>query len=374
MEEASEQIESRPAGRRRFRLRTAIVGVAVVAAVASLVTIAALEGGDGSDAAATPTATATVARRDLVQRSTVPGTLGYADPRTVVSQRGGTITSAPEAGSVLRPGSVLYRVDERPVVLYDGRQPAWRPLGLGVGDGDDVRQLEQNLRALGYDDRGELTVDRHFSSETAAVVARWQAAVGLPASGRVELGDVVFLRGARRTGSVRVSLGDRVRPGMPVLTSSSTARLITAAIDAGDQGDIAVGDAVTVDLYDGTATAGRISDVDRVAVVAVDPSTGTGADLSTTIGFEVLLDDPSAAGRLEQAPVEIGVTSELAKDALSVPVTALLALRGGRYGLEVVRGGTTQVVSVKPGLYSDGGYVEVERGRVKAGDLVVVAA
>jgi hypothetical protein len=39
-----------------------------------------------------------------------------------------------------------------------------------------------------------------------------------------------------------------------------------------------------------------------------------------------------------------------------------------------VRGGTTRVVEVTPGLYSDGGYVEIKRGAVKAGDVVVVPA
>jgi hypothetical protein len=37
-----------------------------------------------------------------------------------------------------------------------------------------------------------------------------------------------------------------------------------------------------------------------------------------------------------------------------------------------VRDGTTSVVVVTPGLYSDGGYVEIVRGRVNAGDAVVV--
>jgi hypothetical protein len=39
-----------------------------------------------------------------------------------------------------------------------------------------------------------------------------------------------------------------------------------------------------------------------------------------------------------------------------------------------VRAGTTSVIEVTPGLYSDGGYVELTRGGVKAGDVVVVPA
>jgi multidrug efflux pump subunit AcrA (membrane-fusion protein) len=90
------------------------------------------------------------------------------------------------------------------------------------------------------------------------------------------------------------------------------------------------------------------------------------------ISFEVRPNKPAVVGVLDQAPVDVAVTSERAKDALSVPVSALLALRGGRYGVEVVRAGTTSVVEVTPGLFSDGGYVEVTRSDVNAGDVVVV--
>jgi peptidoglycan hydrolase-like protein with peptidoglycan-binding domain len=354
-------------------LALAFVG-AVGAVAAALVALTGVFG-SSSDAESAPTATATVARRDLVQRSTVSGTLGYDDTRATVNSRRGTITSLPEEGRVVRPGAVLYRVDEQPVVLLSGAKPAWRTLAEGVSDGRDVRQLEQNLRALGYDDDRDLTIDTNFDASTAAAVARWQQDLGVTATGRVALGDIVFLPGARRVGSAAVALGDRVRPGPRVLTTSSTKRLVSAQIDASDQEDVAVGDKVAIDLRNGTTTTGTISEVGKVASVA-GGETGEGQAASgsstSTITFEVRPDKPSVAGTLDQAPVDVGVTSERAKDALSVPVSALLALRGGRYGVEVVRGGTTRVVVVTPGLFSDGGYVVIKRGAVKAGDVVVV--
>jgi peptidoglycan hydrolase-like protein with peptidoglycan-binding domain len=363
----------------RLRPRTLALALvaAVVVAVAVLLSVSGVfDSAAGSDDEPTQTATATVARRDLVQRSTVSGTLGYSDARAIVNYRRGTVTSLPEEGRVLQPGGVLYRVDEEPVVLFLGSQPAWRPLALGVSDGRDVRQLEQNLRALGYDDGRELTIDRRFDAATAAAVERWQERVGLAATGRVDLGDVVFLPGARRVGTVAVSLGDPVRPGARIMATSSTKRLVTAEIDAGDQQDVAVGDKVTIDLRNGTTTTGTINEVGKVASASEETSGGPMSSGSTTstITFEVRPDRPAVAAGLDQAPVEVGVTSERAKDALSVPVSALLALRGGRYGLEVVRAGTTTVVEVTPGLYSDGGYVQITRGRVKGGDVVVVPA
>jgi peptidoglycan hydrolase-like protein with peptidoglycan-binding domain len=349
----------------------------VVAAVAALLALSGVfDSAADSDDEQVATATATVARRDLVQRSTVAGTLGFGDTRAIVHYRRGTVTSLPEEGSVLRRGTVLYRVDERPVVLFVGSQPAWRPLALGVRDGVDIRQLEQNLRALGYDDGRELEIDTRFDASTAAAIKRWQEQLGLAATGRVELGDVVFLPGPRRVGTVAVSLGDPVRPGARIMATSSTERLVTAEIDVGDQQDIAVGDKVTIDLRNGTTTTGTITEVGKVASANEETSGGpmTSGSTTSTISFEVRPDRPAVAAGLDQAPVDVGVTSERAKDALSVPVSALLALRGGRYGVEVVRAGTATVVEVTPGLYSDGGYVELKAGGVKAGDVVVVPA
>ena len=362
--------------RSRPRALALALAVAAAAAVAALVALDGVFGSTSSDAESTAAATATVARRDLVQRTTVSGTLGYRDARPVVGYRRGTITNLPEEGRILRPGAVLYRVDERPVVLLAGGEPAWRPLAEGVSDGRDVRELEQNLRALGYDDEQQLTVDEHFDASTAAAVERWQQDLGVAATGRLALGDIVFLPGARRVGTVSASLGDPVRPGARVMATSSTKRLVTAQIEAGDQEEIAVGDQVTIDLRNGTTTTGTISEVGKVASAAEtsDSQMAGGSAPPSTITFEVRPGKPAVVGTLDQAPVDVGVTSERAKNALSVPVSALLALRGGRYGVEVVRAGTTSVVEVTPGLYSDGGYVELTRGAVKGGDVVVVPA
>jgi multidrug efflux pump subunit AcrA (membrane-fusion protein) len=98
----------------------------VVAGAVALLTLGGVFGSANSDAEPAPSATATVARRDLVQRTTLSGTLGYADTRAIVNSGRGTITSLPEEGRVLRAGAVLYRVDERPVVLLSASPPGGR--------------------------------------------------------------------------------------------------------------------------------------------------------------------------------------------------------------------------------------------------------
>jgi hypothetical protein len=319
------------AGRRRPRWRPralalGLAAAAVAAAAALLALSGVFDSAAGSDDEQARTATATVARRDLVQPSIVSGTLGYDGTPALVNYRRATITSLAEEGRVLPRGGVLYRLDENPAVLFFGSQPAWRPLAPGVSDGRDVR-LEQNLRALGYDDGRELTIDRRFDAATAAAVERWQEDIELPATGRVDLGDIVFLPSTRRVGTMTASLGDPIRPGARLMTTSSTERLVTAEIDAGDQQDIAVGGKVTIDLRNGMTTTGTITEVGTVASAGEETSGGpmSSGSPTSTITFEVRPDRPTVAAGLDQAPVEVGVVSERAKDALSVPVSALLA-------------------------------------------------
>jgi peptidoglycan hydrolase-like protein with peptidoglycan-binding domain len=101
----------------------------------------------------------------------------------------------------------LFRVDDRPVVLMYGSVPAYRTLKDGVSNGPDVAELNANLIDLGFDPYGAIGDEETFGEATAAAVRRWQKADGLPATGEVELGRVVFAPGARRVTDVHVSLG-----------------------------------------------------------------------------------------------------------------------------------------------------------------------
>ena len=90
-----------------------------------------------------------------------------------------------------------------------------------------------------------------------------------------------------------------------------------------------------------------------------------------TVELVVSLDDAKATGRLDQAPVDASITTEVRKGVLAVPVSALLALAEGGYAVEVERDGRRQLVGVETGLFADG-QVEVEGQGLRAGDRVVV--
>jgi peptidoglycan hydrolase-like protein with peptidoglycan-binding domain len=325
------------------------------------------QGGD-QDRGEVATTTAAVTRRDLRATEAVDGTLGYGETRLLANQRQGTVTALPEEGSVVTRGRSLYRVDGKPVPLLYGRLPAWRALSVGVDDGPDVRQLEQSLVALGYDPDRAVTVDSHFTWATRAAVRRWQEALGLEETGSVQPGDAVWQPGPVRVASRKAAVGDSARPGSPVLEVTDTTRRVTIDLDASRQPYVHAGDRVDLELPGGRTTTGRVASVGKVATVPAGDGTGEG---DPTVELVVSLDHPKATGRLDQAPVDASITTEVRKGVLAVPVSALLALAEGGYAVEVERDGHRQLVGVETGLFADG-QVEVEGQGLRAGDRVVV--
>jgi Putative peptidoglycan binding domain len=279
-------------------------------------------------------------------------------------------TMLPSAGTVVRRGRALYAVDGEPVLLLYGRVSAWRAFRSGMSPGPDVAELNANLRALGYG--GGLAGDA-FTAATRQAIVALQAAHRLPRTGVLALGSVVFKAGPVRVTSVTPTVGQAVQAG-PVLSVSSTRHEVAIKLDAAQQSSVKVGDPVTITLPDNSTTPGRVTSVGKVA-----SSSGGGSDSGSstpTINVGVRLLHQAAAGQLVEAPVSVSITTASVKNALVVPVNALLALAGGGYAIEVVdRAGVHRLVPVDLGLFDDAqGLVQVSGSGVKAGQRVVVPA
>jgi peptidoglycan hydrolase-like protein with peptidoglycan-binding domain len=276
-------------------------------------------------------------------------------------------TGLPAAGDIVTRGQALYRVADEPVVLLYGAVAAWRAFRPGMSPGRDVAELNANLRALGF---GRTLRGTAFSAATEAAVRAFQSAHGVAATGRLLVGSVVFQPAAVRVTKVTPTVGAAVAPG-PVLDVTSRARQVVIELDATQQAGVAVGDAVTITLPDGRTTPGVVSSVAAVATGSQDAS---GAPETPTIEVDVRPSVPGATGHLDQAPVTVSITTATAKDALVVPVAALLALAGGGYAVEeVTASGAHLLVPVSLGLFDDAhGLVQITDTTLAAGRRVVV--
>lgn len=274
-----------------------------------------------------------------------------------------------EEDGVVQLGDVIFIPGEADVLgvgVEVGQTvgPGQPVVTITAGDslqGADVLQLEEALVNLGYEGP---VVDGTWDDGTKAAVLAWQSDVGLETDAVVDLGEVVFLPATVRVNEVLASVGTSVNPGTPVLAISSADKSVTFDLPAGDQGLIAVGQEVNIELPDGSDTPGTVTSVASVATA----QQGGGASFEV----KVVLDDPAVAAGLDEAPVDVEVISDSVSNVMAIPVSALVALAEGGYAVEVdAGGGTTQLVAVDPGFYADG-LVEVASDGLAVGDLVVV--
>ena len=297
--------------------------------------------------------------------------LSQAEASATVYGESATYTELPAVGRIVGRGKPLYEISGRPVVVLFGSVAPWRAFMAGMSPGRDVAELNANLAALGY---GTLSGDA-FTAATASAVDRFEAARGLSQTGRLPLGSVVFEPGPVRVTSVIPTLGASVQAG-PVLGITSTARQVTIALDAAQQSQVKVGDRVVITLPDNSTTPGKVSHVGSVATIPSSSSGqgGGGGSSSPTIEVDVTPTNPAATGHLDQAPVNVSITTASVKDAIVVPVNALLALASGGYAVEAVgTGGTHHLVGVQLGLFDDAdGLVQITGTSLSRGQRIVV--
>ena len=379
--------------------------VVAAAAVGAALASGAFRGSGNQAAGASSgyqTGTATVTRQSLTSQTEEDATLGDAGTWSVAvpssssssssasaSAGSGTFTWLPQVGQVIRQGQQIYGLSGSPVVLLYGSVPAYRDLSEGL-TGADVTELNRDLVHLGYATRAALGPRSgwdYYSAETAYAVEQLQTRLGLTVTGTLPLGQAAFLPGpALVTGlGSTTSLGGQATAGSVVLTATSITPTVTIDLDPSLQSEVKDGDQVSITLPDGTITPGVVTQVGRVAST---PSSGSSSSSNgqsggssnssasgsgtATITVLVALTHPKAAGKLNQAPVTVTITTGSVSNTLTVPVDALLAEPGGKYAVEVTGPGGHHLVTVTPGMFDDAaGKVQVS-GNLTPGQHVVV--
>jgi hypothetical protein len=358
--------------------KTWVLTAAVVLAAAAAIGGVVATSGRGHATPATQASavnTATVDRGKLADQISQSGALTYrarpdGSPYTVFNRARGTYTKLPISGDQVDCGGVLYRVNNKPVVLLCGSTPAYRSLSEG-DSGPDVTELNANLVDLGYATHAQLDPSSDsFSAATASALGKLQAKLGEDPTGSLDLGQAVFLPESLRIATVAGELGALAQPRAQVLSATSDTLEVQLALDPSQQGAVKKGDRAQITLPSNKSVTGRVDRLGRVAQVPAGQNSSAGG---ATIPAYISLDHPTQARGLDQAPVQVEITTKGVNDALNVPVTAIVGKSGGGFAVEVVRAdGQRELVAVKLGLFDTaGGRVQVE-GDLHVGDRVVV--
>ncbi|MDI9884217.1 hypothetical protein QMZ92_07350 [Streptomyces sp. HNM0645] len=419
-------------GRSNRRRRVVVAAAVVTALAAGGVAVRLASPGDGTRAAANDPAdvrTASVTETDLSTAVTKSGTLGYGRPWTLKGPADGRVTLLPAAGAVIRRGQQLYRVNDRPAMVFYGATPLFRRLDAAGTVGRDVRVLADNLRSLGHDIGSQPAVgtlvtpspgaptdtaspspgvpasspspaaptgaadpkggkagsgqqdpappaapqgptrvregDAVLTPSLIAALKRWQQSAGMAATGVLDAGDVVVTPGPVRVSDVRAQPGDDAAGELLSLTG--TEKMVTVPVTAQDSASFQKGQAVTVTLPDGATATGRIS---AVSTVVQSADAAEGADAAPKRTVTVRVDDAGKLDRIDAAPVQVQFTGQTRQGVLAVPVGALVALSEGGYAVQPSDG---RLIKVTTGMFAKG-LVEVSGSGLSAGLKVVTTS
>jgi hypothetical protein len=164
------------------------------------------------------------------------------------------------------------------------------------------------------------------------------------------------------------------------LVTTSTDSVVTVQLDASSQTEAVVGERVYVTLPSNTVAGGVITQVGRVAQMSSQSSGGgsspgsggnstggAGSAPQATIPVTISLTHAGGLGSLDQAPVTVAFARTRTRNALSIPVSALLATAGGGYAVDVIESaGAVSRVPVTPGSFA-GGFVQISGPGIAAG-------
>ena len=308
--------------------------------------------------------TVQVEKGNMQGTSSVPGTLSYAEARSISAVRAGTITWLPAAGDEIKRGKELFAIDSEPTYLMYGQVVAWRDFQSGMKAGPDVKVLEKNLKALGH---FSLEPDEKFTWKTAEAIRKWQKGNGQRQTGVVSLGTVAFADGPLRVSVVDTNLAEQAVIGAPVITATGLTKVVQLNLKLSEQEIAKAGAEVLIDLPNAQQVKGTVAEIG----VPTEKKNDSGA-AEVTIPVTVALNKQDSAAGYQQVSVTVKFPTKKRKDVLFVPVGALLALDAKSFGIEVIHpDGVIERIPVKTGMFASG-YVEISGTGIDEGQKVVV--
>lgn len=301
-----------------------------------LLLIAGAGGGwAGHTILAPPPEVAQESRYTLV--SAEPGTVGAYAQLTAgvrwesvphgVNTAAGVVTEVLVAdGDEVSACDVLYRIDERPVVIAEGDVPAYRAMASG-DRGRDVSQLQQLLAECGH---FISEADGIYGPQTIRAVQAWQSETGQPRTGSVELGAVVFVPALPTQvllDSEQVSVGHSLSGGEAAFSTLADTPVFSSSLSEQQISQIDVGMTALI-----TSAAGEFPAV--ITQIEFDDDTNTynasyGPTGDEPICGEVCADFP--VNEISRVDVQVEIIP--AADGIVVPIAALAT---GADGTQVV--------------------------------------
>ena len=287
---------------------------------------------------ATPTAPTTAIGGAAVPSATSGATSSVNSSRV--------ITSLPNIGTVLKAGDPAFAIDGRPSIMVGGAVPAWRAIDEDTTDGVDVEQLEAFLDAGGFAD-SELVVDQHVTAETISAINSWQESLDLVATGRVELGEVIFHDGDVTVVALNAKAGAVVSPGENLLDVRSGDPFVDVSTDASWA---ATGAKVKVNLGGGTSATGTVASFSAGiahVVLPVDTAVRDGSTATVTLSRNKVANTllvPAASILVSDLHgATVTVRTRASTKAVAVRV---LASANGTAAIEPVDGSVTEGLEV----------------------------
>lgn len=272
----------------------------------------------------------------------------WAAEAEFANQASGIVTSVDLSDGVLvEPGTRLYSVDLRPVVVAAGAVPAFRDVAQGVR-GDDVAQIQAMLTALGY---AAGDPDGIFDAAVNSAVRAWQRDLGVPVDGIVRRGDIIFVPSlpARLALAPELAVGKVLSGGEPIVQVLPATPVFSIALPENQSRLVAAG--MRVDIFvDGRSWAAEVT------AVTTGASQVPTAQLGGVDGAPICADDCVSIpfGETVLLPCVIHVVPEV--EGVTVPAAAVVTSADGRPGV-VLESGEFRPVTVVAGA---SGLVVVE--------------